>query len=272
MSFDRHPAAYKRMFERCGVDALRRRGGVRDHGRDGVASASWRRRARARTSSCTARTATTSPTSRPHVGSLEPPSSLSRLEAPEEVETPGVETIEALAELLGIDTAATSKAMPVVQRRHARARARTRRRPAGEEKLYDDLPVRPGPPTTRRSATRSARTGGRSGRSAFEGRHRGRDAASGQFVAGANRDGWHLRGVEAGRDYEPRFADICRAPRRRRVPGVRWTARVQPAIEVGHIFKLGTFHSAALEGDVPRRGRDVSSRSRAAATGSGLAG
>jgi len=34
----------------------------------------------------------------------------------------------------------------------------------------------------------------------------------GQFVAGANRTGWHLRGVEAGRDFEPRFADI-RIPR-----------------------------------------------------------
>ena len=31
---------------------------------------------------------------------------------------------------------------------------------------------------------------------------------AGQFVAGANRDGWHLRGVEAGRDYEAEFADI----------------------------------------------------------------
>ena len=40
----------------------------------------------------------------------------------------------------------------------------------------------------------------------------------GQFVAGANRDGWHLRGVEAGRDYEPplrrhpaepREGDVC---------------------------------------------------------------
>ena len=30
----------------------------------------------------------------------------------------------------------------------------------------------------------------------------------GQYVAGANRDGWHLRGVEAGRDFQPRFADI----------------------------------------------------------------
>src|SRR5437588_11153778 len=36
-----------------------------------------------------------------------------RLAAPEEVETPDATTIEALAELLGIDEAATSKAMPV---------------------------------------------------------------------------------------------------------------------------------------------------------------
>src|ERR671936_2043860 len=36
------------------------------------------------------------------------------LEKPEEVETPGVGTIEALAEFLGIDPRATSKAMPVV--------------------------------------------------------------------------------------------------------------------------------------------------------------
>src|SRR2546426_9088657 len=29
----------------------------------------------------------------------------------------------------------------------------------------------------------------------------------GQFVAGANRTGWHLRGVEHGRDFRARFAD-----------------------------------------------------------------
>ena len=38
-----------------------------------------------------------------------------RLDAPEEVETPGVTTIEGLAELLGIAPGATSKAMPVVR-------------------------------------------------------------------------------------------------------------------------------------------------------------
>ena len=38
-----------------------------------------------------------------------------QLSAPEKVETPGVTTIEALAEFLSIDPAATSKAMPVVK-------------------------------------------------------------------------------------------------------------------------------------------------------------
>src|SRR5918994_6595808 len=38
-----------------------------------------------------------------------------RRDAPEAVETPGVTTIEALADFLGIDPGATSKAMPVVK-------------------------------------------------------------------------------------------------------------------------------------------------------------
>jgi prolyl-tRNA synthetase len=68
----------------------------------------------------------------------------------------------------------------------------------------------------------------------------------GQFVAGANRDGWHLRGVEAGRDFEPRFADIRQAREGDACPECGGRLVVQPAIEVGHIFKLGTFHSEAL--------------------------
>jgi prolyl-tRNA synthetase len=68
----------------------------------------------------------------------------------------------------------------------------------------------------------------------------------GQFVAGANRDGWHLRGVEAGRDYTPRFADL-REPRegdRCPVCGGALTFRI--AVEVGHIFNFGSFYSEPL--------------------------
>jgi prolyl-tRNA synthetase len=68
----------------------------------------------------------------------------------------------------------------------------------------------------------------------------------GQFVSGANRDGFHLLGVEAGRDYEPEFADI-----REVVDGdvcIHCGGRitVEPAIEIGNIFKLGTRYSEPL--------------------------
>jgi len=69
----------------------------------------------------------------------------------------------------------------------------------------------------------------------------------GQFVAGANRTGWHLKGVELGRDFQARVADL-------RVPGegdrcveCGGTLSFQTAIEVGHIFKLGTRYSVPLE-------------------------
>jgi prolyl-tRNA synthetase len=65
----------------------------------------------------------------------------------------------------------------------------------------------------------------------------------GQFVAGANRTGWHLRGVEAGRDFQPRFADIRQAREGDRCPNCGGALRFQTAIEVGHIFKLGTYYS-----------------------------
>ena len=71
--------------------------------------------------------------------------------------------------------------------------------------------------------------------------------AEGQFVAGANRDGWHLRGVEAGRDYEASFADIRQAQEGDACPECGGRLVVQTAIEVGHIFKLETFHSKALD-------------------------
>ena len=82
----------------------------------------------------------------------------------------------------------------------------------------------------------------------------------GQFVAGANRDGWHLRGVEAGRDYEPRFADIRESREGDTCPECGGALRFQTAIEVGHIFKFGVALLRAPRCDVPRRGRDRRSR------------
>ena len=69
----------------------------------------------------------------------------------------------------------------------------------------------------------------------------------GQYVAGANRDGLHLRGVQAGRDFEPRFADLREARDGDRCPTCGGALQFQTAIEVGHIFKLGTDYSEPLE-------------------------
>ena len=78
----------------------------------------------------------------------------------------------------------------------------------------------------------------------------------GQFVGGANRTGWHLRGVEAGRDFEAEFADL-REVAEGDTCAVCGTGvlRIEPAIEVGNIFKLGTRYSDAAGRDLPGRGR-----------------
>ena len=68
----------------------------------------------------------------------------------------------------------------------------------------------------------------------------------GQFVAGANRTGWHVRGVEAGRDFQPEFADIRQPKEGDACPVCGGRLGFQTAIEVGHIFKLGTKYSESF--------------------------
>jgi prolyl-tRNA synthetase len=68
----------------------------------------------------------------------------------------------------------------------------------------------------------------------------------GQFVAGANRTGRHLKGVEQGRDFDARFADLRVLNEGDRCPICGGALHFQTAIEVGHIFKLGTKYSEPL--------------------------
>ena len=69
----------------------------------------------------------------------------------------------------------------------------------------------------------------------------------GQYVVGANRNDVHLRGVQAGRDFEARFADLREVRAGDACPRCGGHLRLQVAIEVGHIFKLETRFSEALE-------------------------
>jgi prolyl-tRNA synthetase len=69
----------------------------------------------------------------------------------------------------------------------------------------------------------------------------------GQFVAGANRTGWHLRGVEHGRDFKATFADIREPREGDTCPKCGGRLHFQTALEVGHIFKLGTHYTVPLD-------------------------
>jgi prolyl-tRNA synthetase len=170
------------------------------------------------------------------------------LDAPEDVETPGATTIDDLAKMLGIDDAATSKAMPVVtDGRVVLALVR------GDDRL-DDMKMVEALGEAVRPATEDEI------RETF-----GADPGSigpvgiavevvadealreGQFVAGANRTGHHLRGVQAGRDFEARFANIREVREGDTCPKCGGKLRLQTAIEVGHIFKLETRYTEPLE-------------------------
>ena len=170
------------------------------------------------------------------------------LDAPDEVETPGVATIEDVAKLLGVDEAATSKAMPVVSDGKVvlglvRGDDRLDEgkmlealgspyRPATEEEIREAFGADPG----------SLGPVGTSVEVVADEALR-----EGQFVAGANRTGYHLRGVQAERDFQARFANIREVREGDTCPKCGGALRFQTAIEVGHIFKLETHYSAPLD-------------------------
>jgi prolyl-tRNA synthetase len=166
----------------------------------------------------------------------------------EEVETPGVKTCEALAEFLTIDVAATSKAMPLTTDDGTVVLALVRGDDRIEPAKLDAALGHPSRPATD-DEIRDAfgASGGSLGPVGFKGEVVADEALRhGQFVAGANRDGWHLRGVEAGRDFQPRFADLRESHEGDACPICGGRLQFQTAIEVGHIFKLGTRYSEPL--------------------------
>jgi prolyl-tRNA synthetase len=72
-------------------------------------------------------------------------------------------------------------------------------------------------------------------------------ARSPNLVAGANREGFHYRNVNVGRDYTPDvIADITNAQEGDRCPNCGQHVVLRNGIEVGNIFKLGTKYTDAF--------------------------
>jgi prolyl-tRNA synthetase len=71
------------------------------------------------------------------------------------------------------------------------------------------------------------------------------------FVCGANRDGYHLTGVNWSRDCgEFRVADIRNVVAGDASPDGNGVLEIKRGIEVGHIFQLGTKYSEAMKATV----------------------
>jgi len=170
------------------------------------------------------------------------------LDAPEAVETPDAKTIDAVATMLGVPKGALIKAMPVIvegrgpvlvlvrgdhrlneiklqNHLHAPFKAAT------EDEVKNEFGTQPGfigpvgasAPIVADEALRGLKG----------------------LVAGANEPDKHLLGVEPGRDFDPDWGDI-RAVEAGDTDPSGATIRIEPAIEVGNIFKLGTRYSEPL--------------------------
>ena len=242
-SFRRHAEAYRRIFDRCGLEyyEVEAESGIMG-GRESSdylapAGSGENELVRCENGDYAADIEAAH-------GIPRPPRFPDSLPAPEKVDTPGITTIDGLAEFLGIDDAATSKAMPVVVGEQvvlALVRGDDR---LNEEKLTTTLGSAFRPATEEEIRATFGSGGGSIGPVDVNVEVIADEALrDGQFVAGANRDGWHLRGVEAGRDYEPRFADIRQTNAGDACPKCGGKLLAQTAIELGHIFKLGTFYS-----------------------------
>jgi len=76
-------------------------------------------------------------------------------------------------------------------------------------------------------------------------------AAMNNFVCGANKVGFHLRGVNFGRDLpEPMVMDLRNVVEGDPSPDGKGKLVIKRGIEVGHIFQLGTKYSSAMKATV----------------------
>ena len=79
------------------------------------------------------------------------------------------------------------------------------------------------------------------------------------LIAGANREDYHLKNVTPGRDFEPTaYADLRLVAAGEPCPNCGRPLRIDSAVEVGHIFKLGYKYSESMGARVlDKNGKEV---------------
>ena len=245
-SFQKHSVAYTRIFERCEIEAYE------VAAESGIMGGSGSKDYLAPTGSgentlVTCENGDYAADLEIAQGRPSSPEFPDELPEPQEVETPGQRTIEAVSEFLGVDPRATAKAMPVVtDGRVILALVRGDDR-LNEMKLLEALGEDFRPADQEEIRQTFGASGGSIGPVGASVEVLADEALrEGQYVVGANRDDVHLRGVQAGRDFEPRFADLREIREGDACPECGGHLHLQIAIEVGHIFKLETKYTAPL--------------------------
>jgi prolyl-tRNA synthetase len=243
-SYEAHIGAYDRIFDRCGLRWYRvesdvgMMGGTGAHEYMAPCAAGENEVALAPGFAANVEIASADPSP------VELPAPLA---APEDVVTPGLTTVAEVAGRLGAPPGALLKAFPVITDGHGMVMVVVRgdhrvndiklRRALGEAfrpAQQDEISAKIGPPgfigpvgaDVRVVLDDAVATGG------------------GGYVAGANRPDRHLRGVEPGRDFPFTRADVRSVVAGDTVDGHPIT--IEPAIEVGNIFQLGTRYSEPL--------------------------
>ena len=168
------------------------------------------------------------------------------LDVPEEVDTPGLTKVEEVAAHLGLPRGAFVKTLPIVVEGRGMVLVLLR----GDHRL-NEIKLRNGMRSDFRQASAEeieAQLGpvGYLG-PVGTGLPIIRDAAltGDSYVSGANKPNAHLRGIDPARDFESYAMDVRSVETGDTASG-GGTISIEPAIEVGNIFKLGTRYSEPL--------------------------
>ena len=241
-SYDRHIEAYDRIFDRTGLRWYRVAGDVGQMGGSGaheyMAPCAAGENEVALAPGYAANLEVASAQAQP--AQLPSPSP-----APVTVSTPGATTIAAVAGQLGVAASATLKAFPVMTDGRGLVLVMVRGdHRVNEIKLANALGGVWRPATTQEITERIGPPGFIGPVGADVSVLLDEAVAPGPYVVGGNERDVHLRGVEPGRDFRFEQADVRLVEAGDLVGGHPIT--IEPAIEVGNIFKLGTRYSKAL--------------------------
>jgi prolyl-tRNA synthetase len=240
--YDRYREAYDRVMERCGLEWYRVESDVGMMGGFGaheyMAPCAAGENDVALAPGYAANVEVASADARP----VELPQGL---DAPELVQTPGLVTVADVAGRMGVPPGALLKAYPVVVEDRGLVLVMVR----GDHRV-NDIKLQNALGASFRPA-RAEEFADRIGPAGYIGPV-GADVSillddavePGAYITGANRENAHLRGVEPGRDFPFKRGDVRSVEAGDTVGG--HPLRIEPAIEVGNIFKLGTRFSEPL--------------------------